>query len=271
MNSDAIQHRIERGRLHRLWRGVYAVGRPGVSERGWWLAAVLTCGPDARLSHRSAARLWGFELRHSQVIDVAIPNRVARRGRTGIQVHRQTHFEEASQRVVDRIPATDPVSTLVDLASILSGDQLERAINEADRLDLVDPEGLREAVEAMRSRPGTGRLRRLLDHHTRTDTGLERRFLRLVGRASLPTPETQVWLHGYRVDFFWPQIGLIVETDGWRYHRTPAQQAQDRRRDQAHTAAGLTTVHFAESQIRHEADHVRTVLADVVNHLSRNV
>lgn len=268
MSSDAIQHRVERGRLHRLWRGVYAVGRPEVSERGRWLAAVLTCGPDARLSHCSAARLWGFQLRRPPMIDVAVPSRVARRGRRGIRVHRQAHFEKTSQRVVDRIPVTDPVSTLVDLASCLSGAQLERAVNEADRLDLVDPETLRDAVAALPSRPGTGRLRQLLDHHTRTDTGLERRFLGLVRSAGLPIPETQIWLHGYRVDFFWPDRGLIVETDGLRYHRTPSQQAEDRRRDQIHTAAGLTTVRFAEAQIRSEADHVKAVLADVISRLS---
>lgn len=269
MNSDAINHRIERGRLHRLWRGVYAVGRLEIGERGRWMAAVLTCGPDARLSHRSAARLWGFQLRHSSMIDIAIPSRVARRGRKGIRVHRQAHFEAASERMVDRIPVTDPVSTLVGLASCVSRDQLERAVNEADRLDLIDPDALRNAIAALPSRPGTGRLRQLLDRHIRTDTGLERRFLRLVRSAGLPTPETQVWLHGYRVDFYWPDLDLIVETDGLRYHRTPSQQAKDRRRDQIHTAAGLTTVRFAESQIRHEADHVSAVLADVIRHLSR--
>jgi len=231
------------------------------------MAAVLTCGPDARLSHRSAARLWGFQLRPFPLIDVAIPSRAARRGRTGIRIHRQAHFDEASQRVVDRIPVADPVSTLVDLASCLSRDQLERAINEADRLDLVDPEALREILEAVRSRPGTGRLRQLLEQHIRTDTGLERRFLRLVHGTGLPTPETQVWLHGYRVDFYWPDFDLIVETDGLRYHRTTSQQASDHRRDQVHAAAGLTTVRFAESQIRDEADHVSTVLAEVASRL----
>jgi very-short-patch-repair endonuclease len=232
------------------------------------MAAVLTCGPDARLSHRSAAKLWGFQLRHSPLIDIAIPSRIARRGRRGIRVHRQAHLDE-NQRVVDRIPVTDPVSTLVDLASCLSRDQLERAVNEADRLDLVDPEGLRETVETLQSRPGTGRLRTLLDHYTRTDTGLERKFLGLVRGTGLPTPDTQVWLHGYRVDFYWPDLDLIVETDGLHYHRTTFQQADDHRRDQIHTAAGLTTVRFAESQITDEADHVRAVLADMAGRLRR--
>lgn len=118
---------------------------------------------------------------------------------------------------------TDLVSTFVDLASCEPDWKVERAINEADRLDLIDPEELRTAVEPLRARRGLPRLRRLLGLDALTDTGLERRFLAIVKSAGLPEPETQAPLNGYRVDFYWPDLALVVEADGWRYHRTPGE------------------------------------------------
>jgi very-short-patch-repair endonuclease len=102
-----------------------------------------------------------------------------------------------------------------------------------------------------------------------TDSELERMFLRLVRAVGLPTPQTGVRLNGFRVDFFWPELGLVVETDGLRYHRTPARQARDRRRDQVLTAAGLTTLRFTHTQIRFENEEVRAVLLRVVASLSQ--
>jgi very-short-patch-repair endonuclease len=164
---------------------------------------------------------------------------------------------------------TDPASTLVDLARDLSDPGLERAIREADRLDLVDPERLRELLDVTPRRPGIGRLRKLLDSETfpLTDSGLERRFLRLVVAADLPRPRTQVWLNGYRVDFYWPDLDLIVETDGLRYHRTPSQQKTDRIRDQAHTTAGLTVLRFTAAQVRFEPKQTLATLVAVVSRL----
>ncbi len=109
----------------------------------------------------------------------------------------------------------------MDLAPRLTVAELESAINEADTLDLVDPTRLREAVEEMRGQPGAATVLRLLDRQVfrLTDSELERTFLRLLGRTGLPAPQTRVRLHGFRVDFFWPDLGLVVETDGLRYHR----------------------------------------------------
>lgn len=112
------------------------------------------------------------------------------------------------------------------------------------------------------------RLRRLLGLEALTDTGLERKFLRLVRAAGLPQPEAQAWVNGYRVDFYWPDLGLVVEADGWRYHRTAGEQATDHRRDQAHMKDGLTTLRFAESQIRYEPRRVTATLSAVAARLS---
>lgn len=256
---------MARGRLHPLWRGVYAVGRPEVTQHGCWMAAVLSCGPTALLSHRSAASLWGLA-KARRGIDVIVPAGVYRR-RPGIRVHRRQGLEAERGRQVAGIPVTGPVETLVDLAAVAPDWELERAINEADRLNLIDPEALRREAESLPRRPGIGRLRPLLGGQVLTNSGLERRFLAIVRRAGLPKPETQVQLNGYRVDFFWPRLGLIVETDGWAYHRTPGAQTTDRRRDQRHAVAGLTTLRFAEAQIRHEPDRVKRTLTAVAARL----
>ena len=98
---------------------------------------------------------------------------------------------------------------------------------------------------------------------TLTDSELERRFIALVKAAGLPVPQTQAWLNGFRVDFYWPDLGLVVETDGLRYHRTPAQQKKDRLRDQTHAAAGLTTLRFTAGQVRFERRQVMATLVAV--------
>ena len=142
-------------------------------------------------------------------------------------------------------------------------------MNEADKLGLIDPESLRRALDRMTRRPGVAILRGLLDRRTfvLTDSELERRFLPLAERAGMGRPETGRMVNGFRVDFFWPDLGLVVETDGLTYHRTPAQQARDRLRDQAHTAAGLTALRFTHAQVRFEPGHVAEVLGRVATRL----
>jgi very-short-patch-repair endonuclease len=183
------------------------------------------------------------------------------RKRPGIRIHRSAlPANERAER--HGIPITSVVRTLVDLATRLSADELEAAVNEADRLDLVDPERLREALDKGGARKGAAALKRLLDRRsfTLTESALERRFPAIVRRAGLPLPHTQQRVNGFRVDFWWPELQLVVETDGLRYHRTPAQQARDRRRDQVHTAAGLRPLRFTHSQVTHEPGEVERIL-----------
>jgi very-short-patch-repair endonuclease len=164
---------------------------------------------------------------------------------------------------------TAPVLTLLDLATCLARDELEAAIAAADALELANPEELRRAVDARPGQRGTAILRDLLDRRTFavTDSHLERMFLPIVRQAGLPPPLTQQWINGFRVDFHWPDLGLVVETDGLRYHRTPQQQSVDRRRDQVHAAAGLTTLRFTHAQVKFEASQVRDTLSTVARRL----
>jgi hypothetical protein len=91
-SDAAIRQRLANGRLHVLWRGVYAVGRPEVSRLGWWMAAVLACGEGAALSHQTAGALWGICPERLDVIEVSIPTDTPRR-RRGIFVHRTRRLD----------------------------------------------------------------------------------------------------------------------------------------------------------------------------------
>jgi very-short-patch-repair endonuclease len=267
-SSRAIEHRLAAGRLHALYRAVYAVGRPGLTRHGRWMAAVLGCGPGATLSHGSAAAYLGIGNERGRRIEVSVPSHAS--GRTsGVWVHRRATFGTGEIAVREAIPVTSPALTLVDLASYLSRDRLEAAINQADKGDLVDPETLRSTLDRMPSRPGLAALRKTLDRRTftLTDSELERRFLPIARRAGLPRPVTGQWVNGFKADFYWPELGLVVETDGLRYHRTPAQQARDRVRDQVHTAAGLIPLRFTRAQVTFEPAHVEETLAATVARL----
>ena len=261
MPSRSVEHRLANGRLHRVHAGIYAVGRRELSRVGELNAAVLACGEGAVLSHRAAAELWGLGPRGRLEVTV-LPGRTPRRA--GIVVHRAT-LATGHRTRRHGIPVTTPARTLVDNASDLSDEHLEQAVNEADRLGLIDPERLRGSLVEFEGVHGVARLRKLLDRRTftLTDSALERRFVPIARAAGLPRPRTQARVNGYRVDFYWPDLGLVVETDGLRYHRTPAQQARDRRRDRAHTAAGLAHLRFTHGEVRWEPEHVVATLRTV--------
>jgi very-short-patch-repair endonuclease len=188
-------------------------------------------------------------------------------------VHRRASLGPGELAVLDRIPLTSPVLTLVDLAARLSPRELEAAINEADRLELVDPETLLLRLDRVPRHPGLAPLRHRLERETflLTDSELERRFLRLARAAGLPPPQTRARVNGFEVDFWWPELGLVVETDGLRYHRTPAQQARDHRRDQTHSLAGLRPLRFTHAQVSRESDWVRRMLREVAARLGASV
>ena len=245
------------------------VGRAELAQLGRWMAAVLACGPHAYLSHASAAGLWAIRVAAPDApIHVSVPAAVDRRP-PGITVHRRRGIPPEHVRLSSGIPVTSPALTLVDLATQVGRSSLEEAINQADKRDLIDPEALAQALTSLPRMPGIGALRRTLERRTATltDSELERRFLPLARRAGLPPPLTQQWIDGFRVDFYWPDLGLVVETDGLRYHRTPAQQARDRLRDQVHTAAGRTPLRFTRAQVRFEPEHIVATLRAVASRL----
>lgn len=228
------------------------------------MAAVLACRLEVVLSHESAAGLWRIHEERGYVIHL-MGSRARDHRHPGLVVHRSQTLREDDLTRCDNIPVTTPARTLIDLGARLSSYELEAAINEADKLDLIDPSALRCALADRKGQRGVRALRAILDRgeFVMTDSELERRFLRLVRRAKLESPLTQQRVNGFRVDFYWPDLGLVVETDGLRYHRTPSEQARDRLRDQAHVAAGLTSLRFTHWQVRYDPGHVERTLTAV--------
>jgi uncharacterized protein DUF559 len=261
-NAREIEHRVEKRRLHLVMRGVYAVGWSGLTPRRRWMAAVVACGDEAVLSHRSAAALWKIGAEQPGRIDVSVRRR-CKLQRPGLRIHGRPTLAAGDVTRRDRIPVTSPLRTLVDLGTELSPIAVERAVNEADKHDLIDPEALRSVLDSYAGEPGVRPLRELLDKRTfrLSDSNLEIFFRPVAEAAGLPPPLTQQLVNGFKVDFFWPDLGLVVETDGLRYHRTPSTQARDARRDRAHAIAGMTPLRFTHYEIKHEPVRVRDALA----------
>lgn len=275
-NAAAIQHRIAYGRLHPVARGVYAVGWPYLDRRRRWATAVLAAasgdksthfptepylGGCTALSHRSAAELWGIGTEKRERIDLSALRPQAVR-RPGLLVRRRPSLSAAQICIHDDLPVTSPVQTLIDLATELTPLEVERAVNDADKRDLIDPESLRLALDDHAGEPGVRPLRQILDRLTflLSDSDLEVYFRPIAASAGLPAPLSKHRVNGFQVDFFWPALALVVETDGLKYHRTPAAQKRDANRDRAHTLAGMTPLRFTHYEVRYEPGRVRSEL-----------
>jgi very-short-patch-repair endonuclease len=236
------------------------------------MAAILACGGSgqAALSYSSAAALFKVGVEQAAAIEVTRlspdPLRIP-----GIKVYRRPTLKDGWYGLCEGIPVTSPVQTLIDLATRHGRPAMERAINEADRLKLVRTDDLRRALEGHGGEPGVARLREILDRRTfrYTRSELERVFVPLARQAGLPLPRSSVYVTGHEVDFHFDELGLVVETDGLTYHRTPSQQSKDRERDQDHAAAGLTPVRFTHEQIKYEPERVVRVLRATAGWLAR--
>jgi len=220
LRAGAIERRIRAGRLHPLYRGVYAVGHRVVSERGRWMAATLATG--GVLSHRSAGALWGIRPWSGRI---EITNCVEEEPTT-----RPPPSPSRSRRRRDHdhdgIPVTTPARTQLDLAGVLQRHQLQQTINEAERLRLDGPHDLTRRHPTKR---GTRSLRTLAPPtHTRTD--LEARFHTFLNDRRFPTPQTNVLIEGEEVDCVWPDRKL-VELDSYEPREVRAGSAT---RSQAH-------------------------------------
>jgi Protein of unknown function (DUF559) len=234
LGSGAIQHRLSTGRLHRVFPGAFAVGRTGLTGHGIWMAAVLSCRDEALLSHRSAAALWGFAAHAGSSIDVTVSG-ARRRGPPGIRVHGGI-LDAEDRASFNGIPVTSVPRTLLELAAVVDSNRLERAVEEAERIELFDLGALERLCERSARRRGSKRLRAVLEGirpvpETRSE--LERRFIAVCRRADLPAPSINSWVEGYEVDALWEEGRLVVELDGYAFHRTRGSFERDRARDAA--------------------------------------
>jgi very-short-patch-repair endonuclease len=252
---------VRSGRLHRLYRGIYAVGHDRLRLEGRWLAAVLACGSGAVLSHRDAAVLWDLRQSHSAYIDVTVPSRNGRRRQHGIRLHRTSRLRPEEVTVRDGIPVTTVARTLLDLADVLQKQALKRVIAEAEYLNLFDLTALNAVVENNPGRRGAKLMAAAGARRHRTRSKLEQRFLGLLERNGVEEPQSGVWIEGYEADFAWTRAGLVVELDGLAAHSTRAALNADRLRDRRLWKAGFRTMRLTDEAL----DDERAVLDDLAH------
>ena len=269
--ANAVTIRVDRGRLHRIHRGVFAVGHAACTDRGYALAAVLACGPGAALSHRDAAALWQLiDVKRPGAIDVTVASR-SRAGRAGICVHRTRRLHPDEVTTLDGIPVTTVARTLIDLTDCCGRDRQARAVREADYLRLLDLDAVDAALQRAQGRRRLHVLRDVLAHHrpgTVVRSELEHRFLELCREAGLPQPECNVPLQidgqRYVVDCLWREQRVVVELDGAAAHATQRTFEADRTRDAALTASGFKPLRFTWQALDRRPQQVFSVLGSTL-------
>ena len=268
LKIGAINHRVRSGRLHRVHRGVFAVGHARLTAQGRWLAAVLSCGEDAVLSHVSAAALWNLRGSAATRIHVTVPTCAGRRHRAGVIIHRSRTLRPADCERVDLIPVTSVARTLLDIAALLAPGPLERAVEQSLRLRLFDNDALRSLIDADPTRPGATTLGRIVasihDEPPLTRSVLEALMRDLCVAHGFPRPEVNAIVEGEEVDFLWRAQRLIVETDGQETHGTPIAFERDRARDTMLTVRGYRVVRFTHRRLTRERDRVAVTLRSLL-------
>lgn len=266
IGRGAIEHRIRTGRLIRVQRGVYAVGHVHESALVRRMAAVLTCGDGALLSHLSALAHW--ELRGSaQRLHVTVPRRNGSRSRAGIVVHRSLVLPPSETATHRAIAVTSVARSLLDGAAILAPHALSRAVERSEILRLFDLTAVEHTLRLHRTHPGSGRLRSAIelfrdDEITRSD--LEAMMLGICAAHALPRPLVNHVVEGDEVDFFFREQRLIVETDGRETHLTRAAFERDRARDAHLAVAGYRVVRFTYRRILRDSGAVAATLRALV-------
>jgi very-short-patch-repair endonuclease len=229
--------------LHRLHRGVYAVGHTALTNNSHLLAAVYACGPEALASHRAAGGLWRL-LRSRQPIEVTAPR--SRTKHDGIVVHRSRLIADEDRAVIDDIPVTSVARTLVDLAEVLTERRLADAVHESEVQRVFDLTKIERVLDRLSGRTGRHKLRRVLafyqDVQPFTRSRAERRVFAMCKAQGLPKPQVNTWIDSYEVDFYWPDAKLGLEFDGEAVHRTRRAFHEDRARDRALAARGIHVV-----------------------------
>ena len=258
-----MKHRIAAGRLHRIHRGVYAVGHVALLPGARYMAAVLAVGDGAVLSHRAAAARLGLRPPPVGAIDVAVLRPGGRRHK-GIAVHVTRSLPDPETTIADSIPCTTWARTLVDLAGIVSERQLGYALERTLELRIFDGEAMDAALETSRGRRGTAVLRQLLtdlsDEAPPTRRELERRFLKLVKAAPLPLPIVNGYVGELEVDFHWPDHRVVVETDGRATHAHEIAFHRDRDRDLTLALSDWHVIRLTWRQVVHQPERVVAAL-----------
>jgi hypothetical protein len=268
----AISRAAASGRLHRIHRGVYAVGHRSLTWHGRQLAAVLACAPNAVLSHVSAGHLWGLLRNQPGSIHVTAPTR--RHAKASVEVHFAALREE-DRTVCDGVPVTAVPRTLLDLAAGRSRYRIDGLIERAEELRLFDLRSVEELLERAGGHRGVGPVRRALRLYVEepafTRSRLERRFLRLVRGSGLPVPSVNCFVSGFELDAYWPRERFAVELDTYGHHGSPAAFERDRLRHEDLKLAGIEMIRVTGRRIVDEPDNVVRRLAAHLERRRREV
>ncbi len=225
------------------------------------MAAVLSSGDDALLSYGSAAALWGIARYAGTAIEITVPC-TKRRRRAGIRLHGDL-VASKDRALSERIPVTSVARTLLDLARAVDGRKLARAVEEAERLELLDLAEIERLCSPDTRRAGLPALRAALLavqplHVMRSE--LEREFLLLCRESDLAPPSLNSFVEGFEVDALWEAERLIVELDGFEFHKTRAAFERDRSRDASLQLAGYRVIRVTARRLRDDPDAVMATI-----------
>ncbi len=272
LSANAACKRVASGRLHRVHRGVFAVGHALLTQRGRFMAAVLACGPEAWASHYCSGVLWELGLGARRLIDVT--TRSARgRARAGIRAHTSSTLTDEDVDVIDGIPCTTLARTLLDIAEDGTRREVERALDRAEHARILDIRAIDDVLSSSNGRRGAKLLCAVLEEHrvgsTLTRNQLEEAFLKTARDADRPPDAVNEWIAfpdggGAEADFLWHAQRLIVEADGRDPHTTRKAFESDRLRDQRLMLLGWRVVRFTWHQVMFDSRTVAATLRGLV-------
>jgi very-short-patch-repair endonuclease/predicted transcriptional regulator of viral defense system len=268
LSRQAVARRVKAGRLHRVYRGVYAVGHRRLTRHGRWMAAVLAYGCDALLSHLSALALRDLRPDNRALVDVTVPRGTVR-SRKGIQVHSSIALVVADRSVVDGIPCTSLARSLLDSAPALGVKGIEKVIERAEILRVFDLREFDELLDRAAGHHGAGLVEAVLRDLAEpdwTESDYEAAVLALVRASGLGEPICQAPMvlggEPVRIDFLWPVERVVLEADSYEFHGTRAAFERDRRRDQLLRLAGYEPLRITWRQLTRHPEQVEELLRD---------
>lgn len=268
-NSASKANRV--GRLRRIYRGVYAVGRERLDWHGHCMAAVLASQPSVA-SHTSAGWLGGLLRYRPDAIHVTAPK--ARRARRDFVVH-FADLPAGDRTVVDGIPVTSLARTQLDLSSILTSHQLERMLERCEERGLFDLRAIEDVLNRNSGHSGAGELRRALAIYRPaaafTRSGVEERFLELVRGAGLSPPAMNYNVAGFELDAYWEPERFAVELDVYETHGTRAAFERDRLRQEDLKLAGIEMTRVTGTRLDREPRQVIARVAALLEQRRREI
>jgi very-short-patch-repair endonuclease len=262
-----IDHALRTGRLQAWHRNVFAVGHRGLSTHGLCMAALLFRGKGALISYQSAIWLWGLEKKLEVPVNVSV--RWRGHAQDAIGLHHCPALREEDFARTESLPVTAIPRTLLDYASVAKAYRLERAIDQASRLDLLDPAAVNLITEEVRGHRGRKRLQRAMVIYQEkgfTRSGGEKRMLAALADAGVRRPLVNNFIEGYELDFYWERERFAVELDSWEHHRGRKSFEADPERQEQVAMTGIELIRITGSRLKREP---KRVASRIGKHLDR--